>query len=191
VTDDVSPYTGLIAAQHQDKPNFMASVVASLQPLADMIATLNAMPAAFDVDQAVGAQLDAVGRWVGVSRDLQTPITGVYFAWDTAGVGWDQGSWFGPGDSTTGITALPDDSYRTLVRAKISANYWDGTIPAAYAVWALLLPSGTSIQIVDNGNWTMSLTLTGNPLNAVSQAMFNRGMLDLKPAGVSISSRTG
>lgn len=191
MSGDVTPYTGLITPEHQNAPRFMATVGASCQPFADILAVLESIPGLYDLDNAVGAQQDTVGLWVGVSRELDTPITGVYFAWDTAGVGWDQGTWFGPGDSTTGIFALPDDSYRTLLRAKIAANYWDGTIPAAYAVFDLLLPAGTDIQIGDNGDWTMSITLTGNPLKAVDQAMFSRGMLDLKPAGVSISSRTG
>lgn len=188
MSGDVSPYTGLITSEHQSAPNFMATVAASCQPFADMVAVLESMPGLYDLDNAVGVQLDTVGLWVGVSRNLAEPLTGVYFAFDTAGLGFDQGVWFGPGDLATTLYVLPDDSYRTLLRAKIAANQWDGTIPSAYAIWELLLqPSGLDIEIADNGNMTMTLTLTGTS-DVVTQAIFSQGLLDLKPAGVSVTN---
>lgn len=190
MSGDVTPYTGLITSEHQGAPKFMATIAASLQPLADMIATLNAMPAAFDLDQAVGAQLDAIGVRVGVSRQLAEPLTGVYFSFDTPGLGFDQGTIQGPFDPTTGLVALPDDNYRTVLRARISANSWDGTVPSAYQIWDLVFqPQGVGILIQDNSDMTMMLALTGSLPNAVTLALFSDGLIDLKPAGVQVSAR--
>lgn len=190
MSGDITPYTSLIASQHVDKPKFMAAVAASMQPLADMIATLNGMPAAFDLDQGVGVQLDAVGVRVGITRQLAEPLTGVYFSLDTAGLGLDQGSLLGPFDPTTGLVALPDDSYRTLLRAKIASNQWDGTVPTAYAIWNLIFaPVGSQILIQDNSDMTMLLALFGSLPNAVTIALFGQGLLDLKPAGVEVVAR--
>ena len=190
MSGDVTPYTGLITSEHQDKPKFMATVAASLQPLADMIATLNAMPAAFDLDEAEGAQLDAVGVRVGVSRQLAEPLTSVYFSLDTAGLGLDQGSLMGPFDPASGLVSLPDDSYLTLIRAKIASNQWDGTVASAYAIWNLVFaPAGSGILIQDNCDMTMVLALTGVLPNAVTLALFSGGLIDLKPAGVAVVDR--
>lgn len=189
-TGHVTPYTSLIASEHQNAPKFMATVAASCQPFADILAVLLSIPGLYDLDAAAGAQLDTVGEWVGISRELSEPLTGVYFSLDTAGLGLDQGSLLGPFDPTTGIVALPDDSYRTLVRAKIAANQWDGTVPQAYAIWNLIFsPVGSQILIQDNSNMTMLLALFGSLPNAVTIALFGQGLLDLKPAGVQVVQR--
>src|SRR5690348_17170401 len=104
----VSDYTGLITSEHADKPKFMAMVAAVAQCAVDQMTLLQSMPTAFDLDAAVGVQLDAVGIWVGLNRNIAVPIDNVYFSWDTAGVGWDQGVWKQPGDPDNGITRMDD-----------------------------------------------------------------------------------
>lgn len=184
---DISQYTGLITSEHADKSNFVATVAASVQPLADILATLNGMPTAFDIDNAVDAQLDIVGQWVGITRYVKTPLTGLYFSFDALFVGWDQGLWLGPGDPTAGLTAMPDDIYRLMLKAKIAANQWDGTIPGAYAAWDQLFAAyGFEILIQDNGDMTMILAITGAFNNPAFQDLFSGGYFDLRPAGVLI-----
>ena len=109
----VSDYTGLITSEHADKPKFMAMVAAVAQCAVDQMTLLQSMPTAFDLDAAVGVQLDAVGIWVGLNRNIAVPIDNVYFSWDTAGVGWDQGVWKQPGDPDNGITRMDDGSSQT------------------------------------------------------------------------------
>jgi hypothetical protein len=185
MANDLDRWLALVTSQHSDKPKFMATLTTRLQPYADMIALLEGMSAAFDLDTAVGAQLDAVGLWLDVTRTLMAPITGVYFAWDTANVGWDQGSWYQVGESTSYLTALPDDAFRNVIRARIAVCHWDGTMSGAYAAWAIAF-AGTpyGIQIVETGSMAITITLTGVP-DAVTKAMFEGGYLALKPAGVT------
>ena len=65
---DVSNYTALITSEHADKPKFMAMVEAVAQCFVDQQNLLLSVPTAFDLDDAVGVQLDAVGLWVGIGR---------------------------------------------------------------------------------------------------------------------------
>jgi len=130
---ELTDYTALITSEHRDKPRFMGTVGALVQPIVDQMNVLQSMPAKFDLDNSVGVQLDDVGLWVGVSRKIRTPLTGIYFSFDIAGLGFDQGTWKGPFDPDTGLTVLDDDTYRLVIRAKIGANHWDGTLASSAA----------------------------------------------------------
>lgn len=187
---DVAPYLERITSEHADKPRFMASVAASVQPLADILATLTGMPAAFDIDEAVGAQLDVVGEWVGISRQLIEPLTGVYFSFDALNLGFDQGTWQGPFDPISGLVSLPDDAYRSLLYATIGANRWDGTVPGAYTVWGLLFGSSERVLIQDFGDMSMLVALMDKSANATVNALFTTGAIRLRPAGVRLMIAT-
>lgn len=185
-TWDQPDYTTLITPQHADKPKFVASIQALTQPLIDIMNTLLTMPSQFDLDTAVGSQLDIDGLWIGISRELPIPLTGVFFAFDTDLVGWDQGTWLGPFDDEDQLTTLPDDSYRTLLYAKIANNQWNGTVPNAYQVLNTVLP-GNQVVIQDDGDMTMMIGVLGTtPLNAVTTALLENGYLDVKPVGVQV-----
>lgn len=183
----VSNYTGLITSRHSNKAKFVATVALGVQGYADAQAVLNSMVDEFDIDHAVGVQLDAIGVRVGASRYLQEPLTNVYFSLDTPGLGLDQGTWLGPFDPTTGLVALPDDTYRLLLKAVIAANQWDGTIPGAYVVYQQLFDAlGAQIIIFDNQDMTMTIGYVGAPPSAVVRALLTGGLLALKPATVGI-----
>lgn len=189
MSGDITGYQALITSQHADKPNFMASLAALVQPLADIQAMMASLPDRFDLDKALGAQLDAVGQWVGRNRYLSVPLTDVYFSLGVEGLGFGQGTWHGPYDPLTGLTALPDDAYRTLLRATIAANRWDGTIPGAYTAWEALFDSaGYQVLIQDNGDMTMLFGLVGPSPDAVTLGLLTGGYLSLKPAGVRITA---
>lgn len=192
MTGDITAWTALVTSEHADKPKFMATLETTLQPLADMRDMILGLPAAFDLDAAVGAQLDAVGLWVGVSRVLSLEISNVYFSFDTDGLGWDQGSWWAPGDPSTTLVSLPDDAFRTFIRARIGANHWDGTIPGAYAAWdSLFAGTAFSVLIEDLGAMKMNQILIGGTPDVVTTTLFESGELDLAPAGVRVVSVIG
>jgi hypothetical protein len=155
---DVTDYTGLVTSEHADKPNFMAMVGGVAQAFVDIQNQLSATPPAFDLDSAVGVQLDAVGLWVGVTRNVSTPLTGVYFSLDTVGLGFDQGVWQGPFDPTTGVVSLDDDTYRLLIRAKIGANSWDGTLGTSAAILNTIFNKGNAAV-----TGPVSITANGEP----------------------------
>ncbi|GLQ96487.1 DUF2612 domain-containing protein [Dyella mobilis] len=189
---DATAYTGLITSQHADKPNFMAMVAAVCGAVVDQQNFLNAMPEAFDLDNAVGPQLDAVGAWVGISRNVNVPIDNVYFSWDETGVGWDQGVWMGPSDPSTGVTVLDDGTYLQVIQAKIGANNWDGTLGSVVPLYnAIFGTSGTYVKITDNSNLTFTLHVLGPQPSALFQALLTGGYIPLKPTGVAITYSFG
>ena len=104
----VQTYLDLVTSEHQDQPMYIAFLSIFLQGQVDLMNLYATFPVLFDVDYAVGAQLDAVGARVGESRDVTVPLEGVYFAFDIDGVGWNQGVWQGPFDPDTGIVRLSD-----------------------------------------------------------------------------------
>ncbi|MDD2056624.1 DUF2612 domain-containing protein [Pseudomonas putida] len=142
---DTTDYTGRITSEHSDKPKYMAMVDATVQPLVDALNVSNGLPVDFDLDSAVGVQLDQVGLWIGIGRRINTPLTGVYFSFDTEGLGFNHGVWKGPFDPDTGVIELDDETYRLLLRAKIAANHWDGTMETSKPILdAVFNPRGGS-----------------------------------------------
>jgi len=184
---NVQPYLELVTSEHADKPNFNAMLAAVLQPLCDSQSLMSAMPSLYDLDLAVGQQLDTVGEWIGLTRNVLVPLTNVYFAFDTPGVGFDQGTWYNSGEPIDNLVSLPDSAYRTLLYAGAAANSWNGTIPGAYEAWNTLFEdTGIGILIQDLDNMHMLYALTGPIPDAVTLALFEGGYLDLVPAGVRV-----
>lgn len=180
-------YTALITSQHNDKPKFIAMTASDVEPYVEIENILLNIPSYYDIDTAIGSALDVIGEWVGASRHLSIPLTGVYFEWDsTALIGWDSGSWKGEFDPVSGLTSLPDDSFRKYIKAKIAANKWDGTIESAYSIWVEIF-TDSAILIQDNQDMSMVVGVTGKKLGAIDQALLTGGYIALKPVGVNIS----
>lgn len=184
-------YLGLIPAYNQVQPLFSQYVSAMVAPYVAIINFCNIqLQTAFDLDTAVGNQLDIIGLWVGASRNVEVPITDVFFSWDTANLGWDQGVWLGPYEESESISKLDDNSYRFLLRAKIARNHWDGTAAGALVAYNIALTgTGVFVKIFDNQNMTMTVYFKNSAgLNAVQKALITGGYIDMKPMGVSITN---
>lgn len=181
----VDDYLDLIPSEHADKPNFRAVLTAALSPVVDGQAVADSLSAGFDLDVAAGQQLDFVGQWVGISRTLHVPIPGKYFSFNTANLGFNQGIWFNPDNPAEGIITLDDNTYRTMIRAKILANTWDGSLQMANEGLARIFPNG-SVQMRDNMNMTYSLSVAGDPPSALFLTLVQQGYIPLKPAGVKL-----
>lgn len=179
-------YLNLITSEYIEQPNFTSMISTDVSIPVQVQELLTSMIPLFDLDLAVGAQLDVIGQWVGISRYISVPISGVFFTWDGVdpAVGWDYGTWQ-PATLPTQVTALPDDAYLLLIKAKIAANQWDGTIPGAYAIWDNLF-STTTIIIQDNQNMTYNLIIVGGIIDSLSLALITGGYIPLKPEGVRV-----
>lgn len=185
-------YTALITSEHNQRAKFIAMLGVVLQPSVDLQNLALGFPALFDLDAAVGQQLDVVGQWVGISRFVSTPISGVFFAFDTVGLGFDQAVWLGPGQAGSTLIILGDHQYRILLRAKIAINQWDGTIPGIYAVWSILFAlEQFHILLQDNQDMSMTvILLTTAFLDAATLALLTGGYMVPRPAGVRITGYT-
>lgn len=178
-------YLALITPSHRGKPKFAAMIRALVEPVVAQQGFIEHLPVDFDLDEAIGAQLDVVGEWVGRTRFVRTPIASAWFSFDDALRGFDRGVWFQPFDTADGITRLDDETFRTLLRAKIAANNWDGTLPAAKEALSIIFPNGeTSLVITDNQDMTITFGVAGVIPSALFIALLSDGYLPLKPEAV-------
>ena len=186
---DLSDYLGLIPSANREQPNFQAALAATLQPIVDATNVAASLPSKLDVDLAAGDQLDAVGEWVNLSRVLAAPIANVYFAFNTAGLGFNQGLIYNSSLPPTGLIALDDSTFRAMIRLKIAANAWDGSMGEANA--ALVEAFGSQgdppvVWITDNFDMTMSYHITGNPHSALLEQLVLGGYMPFRAAGVAL-----
>lgn len=176
----MSKYTDLITNYHAGKPKFVAHVDLSTRPLIDVSTATSGLVAAFDVDTAVGNQLDILGKWIGVDRTVAAPISGVFLEWDKERVGWDQGVWLGPYQSTDELTYLSDDVYRIVLKARIGINNWNGqngTLPNIPET--ALAGTGIKMIILDNQDMTISVLIVIDEeylMSVTDRLIFDSGM---------------
>lgn len=183
-TIDTSVYTGLITSEHRGRPKFLALVEGSIQPSVDLQRLLLSMTTGvFDLDIAAGQQLDFIGQWIGLGRRLSLPISGVFFSFDTPGLGFDQGVWFNSSYASEGITSLDDGTYRIMLRAKAAANQWDGSLGDANAKLAEIFTGG-SVEIEDNFDMSITINVAGDAPSVLFEELVAQGYIEFKPSGV-------
>jgi hypothetical protein len=148
------------------------------------------LPQQFDLDVAIGTQLDQTGLWIGRSRFISTPIEDVYFSWDVDGLGWEQGLWQGAFDPDTGVTRLDDETYRLVLYAKAAANVWDGSLDKIVEILTPLFSLDEAtvvISIADNQDMTMEVNIVGNLQNKVFRSLLLGNYIPIKPIAVGIT----
>ncbi|KAB7788053.1 DUF2612 domain-containing protein [Methylorubrum populi] len=147
----IDTYVGRITPWQSGHARFEETVRVSVTPVADAGAVVASVPAAFDLDVAIGVQLDATGAWVGRDRNVRIPIPNAYFSLDIDGLGLDQGVWKEAFSDATAVYRLDDDVYRRLLKTNILAKRWDGTIPGAQAVFdSFFIDPSTHVFVQDN-----------------------------------------
>ena len=118
-----------------------------------------------DIDNAFGVQLDAIGEKVGQPRKVSFEPTG-------------------------GISPLLDDgTYRTLLKARIAQNQWDGKLPSLYAIWQVLFPGG-KIVVADSQLMSATISLSGT-FDSITQQLMNNGYIVPRPQGVNYTYNYG
>ncbi len=176
-------YQNLLTSEYISDQDTLDTISLSVQPFSDTISLLQNLYTSFELNNAVGDQLTRLGYLVGVSRYVNVPLTGIYFSLDSATLGLDQGSMQGPYDPTSGLTALPDDIYLSIIQATILLNTWDGSIPGLYKA---LNPLLEGLVIWDSGTREMFYGLTTTQTIPILTEMFLQGYFSLAPAGVSV-----
>jgi len=151
----------VLSSQYRALPKFTEWLTAPLQMLQDAQDLVNDMPDYFDIDLAIGDQLDILGEIIGVKREVTFEPTG--------------------GASPI----LDDDDYRIVLKAKIAKNQWRGTIPELYTMWNNLFPL-QPIIIQDNQDMTMDV-ITFGFTTTMQQDLVNNGYIIPKPETVGIN----
>lgn len=183
----VQHYLDLVTQEYDNSPNFLAMIALGVSGPVQVQTLMQDMITLFDLSTPpVGNQLDIIGQWVGISREVAIPATGLFFSWDdTIATGWDSGSWEPPGSPVV-LTSLSDAHYLTLIFAKIAANRWDGTIQQFYQIMNEAFAPYT-ILLVDHQDMSYSVGIVGNPVDAVTLALFTGGYIPVRPEGVKVT----
>jgi hypothetical protein len=151
-------YMGLLSSEYRNSPKWNAFLLFMLQKLEDASQCLVQLEAAFDPDNALGVNLDALGTIVGASRVL-------------------------PFQPTGGLSPiLGDADYLTYLKATIAQNEWDGTIDGLQSIWQILFAGG-NIVIADHLNMSATIFLTG-VFTPIMQQMIVNGLIVPRPQGV-------
>jgi len=113
------------------------------------------------LDDAVGVQLDIIGRIVGQSRELENYGNKNWFAYDTKNVGYEEGICYIEGAPIGGNLIASDFTYRQLIYARIFKNHVKyGSVPEILQVVKLVY--GINISIRKEGMSDISLIVPAN-----------------------------
>jgi hypothetical protein len=153
-------YLDRITSEHRDKPKFIAWLTTILTPADDIYNCINKIDDAFDLDKAVGNQLNVLGELIGVSRTLV----------------------FQPPDMSP---LLDDETYRLVLRAKIGKNMWQGTKPEIQEIWKEMF-SDLQLDLIDNEDMSMTGVIYG-VLDELRELLIANGYIIPKPSGVRLN----
>jgi hypothetical protein len=195
--DPVALGLSRVAKQFQSSTNFLAYLTVLLEMVASVEDLLQSMYMLPDIDTMTGANLDVIGRIVGVSRSIPNAVQLSFFGFDgysyetvfgelgQAGIG---ARFYELDEAYTATTTLGDLEYRLLLRAKIMRNSSHGTCEDILAALCFLF--GVSVANVDdNGGMVLGLAV-GRQLTATEQAIITNLDILPRPACVLISSVT-
>lgn len=162
LADIVNYYVERLPIQFRGLPKARATIaILAKQAIGDDI--LNQLAAAFDLDTATGKQLDIIGKYVGVSRNIGVPNPQGYFGLWSYNSTLDYTDYQGTWDPTQNIPALP--------AASSMPNKWyavtvsgDSTAPIAqsWLVGQVIKSDGVNWSQVTNEN-TAGLTTYNDP----------------------------
>lgn len=192
----VDESTNLLIKQYWEKPKAKAEIELQASTWDKTRAFLASLDAAFDLDSAVGAQLDVLGRIVGISRSVPNVIPKIYFGFsinptsegfsskfDSMRVGAPFFSKF-----STGFTDLQlgDSDYRFFIRVKAALNRAAGYVSSDIYISiqdVVISAFEGRAYVVDNLD--MTLTLYVSPVVSLDRLRLIQSLNLLpKPQGV-------
>lgn len=167
----VDYYATLLLFQYRGNPRAAANIkIYAKQAIADMLEV--DVQNGFGVDTAVGAQLDILGKYVGVPRNIGDPTPRPYYSFsDSDGTirpnGFQDST--NPAQNAAAIwysslflgaenTALTDAAYLLIIKLKIILNANDGTLASIQQFLHDFLPG--VVALTDNKDMTLTYTLS-------------------------------
>lgn len=163
---DLNFYLNLVTSEHATKPKYMAWMKVLLTPFIDSINLNETIKNSFNLNTAVGVQLDTIGKWLVLPRQVD----------------------FQPTDGSSSI--LNDYYYRMILKAKVVKNQWKGTISSFYQFWNVLF-AGQPLQIylVDNQNMEPVAIIWSSQVTEMVQDLLSNNYIIPKPAGLGLTVR--
>lgn len=183
-TQNVNPFPSLVTSYNQ-KPKFLAMIQALTTGLYELQQLASLIPTFYNIDTAIGQQLDVLGQWIGFNRTVN--ISKEWFSFDTPFEGFDQGQWYVFGDIPYIATPLTDTLYRCVLKAKILLNNFNGTKPQFLAILQQLFSTtAPTITVTETSLMNVKITITGT-INEMIYFIVTEKLIDLNPMGVTLT----
>ena len=156
----VNEYLDLIIPQYKTSEKFMRWNRVLFQPFVNTQNLLNSLDEYFDINTAVGKQLDILGDKVGAKRLL-------------------------PFQPENGLDPLlKDEDYRFLIKATVLKNIWHGSNEGIYEIWSNLF-NNIWLSLSDNQDMTITVLIIGN-ISELQKQMVKNGLIVPKAQGVKM-----
>lgn len=124
--DFIQAYLDLLIYQYRNKPKAEAEISAIVKEFGSIFDFYNSFETEFDLDSAVGNQLDIIGRIVGLSRTVPLGLPKIYFGFNNKNsnaLGFKQAPFKNGNEKNYTDLQLNDFDYRFFLKAKISKNF--------------------------------------------------------------------
>ena len=178
-----NPYPSLVTSYNQ-QPKFLAMIKALTEAYWSLVQLSSQVDQFYNIDSAVGSQLDVLGQWIGFSRTLN--ISKQWFSFNELYEGFDLGDWYVFGDVPYESVKLTDQLYRIVLKAKILINQFDGTRPAFEAILNQLFSlDQVSFNVVQESPMNITVNIKGQ-INQIIFFLLTQGILDITPVGVNL-----
>lgn len=173
-----------IYAQYRNKPKAVKWYEITRSLAAELGSAIDAVRVMYNIDTAVGAQLDIIGRIVVVDRAFTGQIEldpGLFALLD--------GDEFGDTDAVFASLFvdqdqnMSDELYRLVIKAKILKNNSDATIDSILFGVNFLLPDADFLRVTDNEDMSFSIEFYGAITPLQRYALLNARLVP-KPQGV-------
>lgn len=185
-----------LAVQYSESTNFINYLSAILREHQTLEDALQDILNNRSIDTAFGIQLDIIGEIVGQPRILVDATAFQFFGFEgtigalsfgtltDAGIG---GRFRSVVEQLTGNRLLVDTEYRTFIRARIIANYTNGTIEDMISAVKNILPGTNVVTIVEDAALREVTINVGRTLTANEQQFLSVTNLIPKPIGVKLT----
>jgi hypothetical protein len=139
-----------------------------------------------NVNDAEGYWLDLIGLIVGQPRTVDFAIPKVLFGYidQLATLGYGQARYREDGESPTSSSTLSDPEYRVLIKARISYNFANVTLPGITSTLSVLFVADA--VVVKNTGLREVSGYIGRPLTDNERALFLATNLVPASAGVNV-----
>lgn len=161
MADSNVEYLKLITSEYAKQKKFNQYVETFLDHISPTVDNLNEFDILFNLETAVGDQLDIIGSILNVSRTL-------------------------PVDNVNIPSVLGDELYRKVLRSTVYKNHWDGTISGLQDIFKYIFPS-VDVDIQDNQDMSYDIFINDVTFSGTDLELLKLGYILPKPSGVRVN----
>ncbi len=198
MNDIINYYVNLLIIQYHNRPNARETIrIIIEQLLADGV--FFAIRDAYDIDTAVGVQLDLLGKYQDIDRNYRGQTLTGFFSFinydevdapPSERIGFSnytdfetkEGRWLNYDSAISNDLVLPDEDFRVLVKLRTIQNHSNHSHSSIDN--AIFQSFGTSVRPDSLGDMIMDYFVEG-AFSPLAQVAFQKGALP-KPIGVRI-----